>query len=70
MIGPGALSRTLVNRINADAVAVLKEPATREMIVRVGAEPRFSTPEQFAKMQREEYVELGALIRETGMKVQ
>lgn len=70
MIGPGALPRALVNRINADAVAALKEPATRDMIVRVGAEPRFSTPEEFAKMQRDEYVELGALIKEIGMKVQ
>jgi tripartite-type tricarboxylate transporter receptor subunit TctC len=70
LIGPGALPRTLVNRINADAVAALKEPATRDMIVRVGAEPRFSTPEAFAKMQRDEYVELGVLIKEIGMKVQ
>jgi tripartite-type tricarboxylate transporter receptor subunit TctC len=70
LIGPGALPRALVNRINADAVAALKEPTTRDMIVRVGAEPRFSTPEEFAKMQRDEYVELGALIKEIGMKVQ
>ena len=70
MVGPGALPRTLVNRINADAVAVLKEPATRELITRVGAEPRYSTPEAFAKMQRDEYGELGALIKEIGMKVQ
>jgi len=70
MIGPRALPKSLVSRINADAVAVLKEPATRERIVRAGAEPRYSTPEEFAKMQREEYVELGALIKEIGMKVQ
>ena len=70
MIGPRALPKSLVTRINADAVAVLKEPATRERVVRAGAEPRYSTPEEFAKMQREEYVELGALIKEIGMKVQ
>jgi tripartite-type tricarboxylate transporter receptor subunit TctC len=70
MIGPRALPRHLVNRINADAVAVLKEPATREKIVRVGADTVYSTPEEFAKMQRDEYVELGALIKEIGMKVQ
>ena len=70
LIGPGTLPRALVNRISADAVAALKEPATRDLIVRVGAEPRFSTPEEFTKMQRDEYVELGALIKEIGMKVQ
>jgi tripartite-type tricarboxylate transporter receptor subunit TctC len=70
MIAPRALPKSLVSRINADAVAVLKEPATRERIVRAGAEPRYSTPEEFANMQRQEYVELGALIKEIGMKVQ
>jgi len=70
MIAPRGLPKTLINRINADTVAVLKEPATRERIVRTGAEPRYSTPEEFAQMQRTEYVELGALIKEIGMKVQ
>jgi tripartite-type tricarboxylate transporter receptor subunit TctC len=70
MVGPRALRRELVQRINADTVAVLKEPATREKIVRVGADPQYSTPEDFAKMQRDEYVELGALIKEIGMKAQ
>jgi hypothetical protein len=36
----------------------------------IAAEPRPTTPEAFAKMQRDEYVELGALIRDIGMKVQ
>ena len=70
MIAPRQLPKTLINRINADTVAVLKEPATRERIVRTGAEPRYGTPEEFAQMQRSEYVELGALIKEIGMKVQ
>ncbi|HZN26295.1 MAG TPA: tripartite tricarboxylate transporter substrate-binding protein [Burkholderiales bacterium] len=70
MIAPRGLPKTLINRINADTVAVLKESATRERIVRTGAEPRYSTPEEFAQMQRTEYVELGALIKEIGMKVQ
>lgn len=70
MIGPRALPRALVTRVNADVVSVLKEPATREKIVRSGADAAYSTPEEFAKMQRDEYVELGALIKEIGMKVQ
>jgi tripartite-type tricarboxylate transporter receptor subunit TctC len=70
MIGPRALPPALVRRINADTVAVLKEPAVRDRIVRQGAEPQYSTPEEFSKMQREEYAELGALIKEIGMKVQ
>ena len=70
LIGPRALPKQLVSRINADTVTVLKEPATREKIMRTGAEPVYTTPEAFAKMQRDELVELGALIKEIGMKVQ
>ena len=70
LIAPRALPKQLVGRINADTVAVLKEPATRERIMRTGAEPVYTTPEAFAKMQRDELVELSALIKEIGMKVQ
>jgi tripartite-type tricarboxylate transporter receptor subunit TctC len=70
IVAPRALPRQLVTRINTDAVKALQEPQTREKIIRSGAEPRPSTPEEFAKLQRDEYVELGKLIKETGMKVQ
>ena len=70
LIGPRALPRALVARINADTATVLKEPATREKIVQQGAEARFGSPEHFDKMQRDEYAELGALIKQIGMKIQ
>lgn len=70
IIAPRALPRHLVTRINADTLSVLNEPGIREKISRQGAEPRPGTPEQFGKMQRDEYAELGALIKETGMKAE
>jgi tripartite-type tricarboxylate transporter receptor subunit TctC len=70
IIAPRTLPKQLVAKLNSDTVRVLNEPATREKIVRQGAEPSPSTPEQFAKMQRDEYVELGTLIKEIGMQVQ
>jgi len=70
LIAPRGLPRQLVTRINVDTAKVLQEPATREKIVQQGAEARFGTPEQFDKMQRDEFVELGALIKQIGMKTQ
>ena len=70
MIGPKGLPRSFVARLNSDIGKVLREPAVRDNVVRQGAEPSPDTPEQFAKMQQDEYVELAALIRQTGMKVQ
>jgi len=54
--------------VEADTVSVLKEPATREKIVQQGAQPGFGPPEHFDKMQRDEYAELGLLIKQIGMK--
>jgi tripartite-type tricarboxylate transporter receptor subunit TctC len=70
IIAPRALPSRLVARLNADTVRVLQEPATRDKVVQQGAQPGFGPPEHFDKMQREEYAELRALIRESGMKVQ
>jgi tripartite-type tricarboxylate transporter receptor subunit TctC len=70
LIGPRALPKQLVARINADTASVLSEPATREKIVALGAQISFGPPEHFAKMQRDEYGELGALIKQIGMKIQ
>lgn len=70
LIAPRGLPRQLVTRINADAVGVLKEPATREKIVQQGAQPGFGPPEHFDKMLRDEYAELAALIKQIGMKTQ
>ena len=70
IIGPRALPKTIVARVSADIASLLKEPATREKIVIQGAEPRSSSPADFEKMQREEYTELGTLIKQIGMKTQ
>ncbi len=70
LIGPQGLPKRLVARLNADTVGVLKEPATRQKFSLQGAEPGFGPPGHFEKMQRDEYAELGALIKEIGMKAQ
>ena len=70
LIGPRALPRRLIVKMNGDAVSVLKEPATRQKFSLQGANPGFGPPEHFEKMQRDECVELGALIKEIGMKAQ
>lgn len=70
LIAPRALPKALVTRINADTVKVLQEPAIQEKIIAQGAQAGFGPPEHFAKMQRDEYTELAALIKQIGMKVQ
>lgn len=68
LIGPRGLPKPLVTRINADTVKVLNDPDIRKKISMQGAEAAPSTPAEFEKMQRDEYAELGALIKEIGMQ--
>jgi tripartite-type tricarboxylate transporter receptor subunit TctC len=70
LIGPPGLDARLVGRINADVVKVLEEPAVRQKFDQQGAEPGSGTAARFAQLQKDEYAELSALIREIGMKVQ
>jgi tripartite-type tricarboxylate transporter receptor subunit TctC len=70
LIAPRALPKALVTRINADTVKVLQEPGIQEKILAQGAQAGFGSPEHFARMQRDEYTELAALIKQIGMKVQ
>jgi tripartite-type tricarboxylate transporter receptor subunit TctC len=70
LIAPRGVPKQVIARINADAVKALKEEDTRKKFAVQGAVPGYGTPEHFAKMQADEYRELGALIRQIGMKVQ
>jgi len=70
LIAPRGTPQALVKKINTDTVSVLKEPATQHKFSLQGAQPDFGPPEHFAKLQRDEYVELAALIKEIGMKAQ
>lgn len=70
LITPRGVPRPIITRLNADIVKVLKEEDTRKKISAQGALPGYGPPEHFAKMQRDEYAELAALIKQIGMKAQ
>lgn len=70
LIAPRGVPKQILSRLNADTVGVLKEETTRRKFSLQGAIPGYGPPEHFAKMQRDEYKELAALIKEIGMKVQ
>lgn len=69
IIGPRALPKRLVTRINADTGRALEDPATRQRLVKLGAEPGGGPPGSFEKRLRDEYAELAPLIKSIGMKL-
>ena len=68
IIAPAGMPRHFVAKLNGDIVKILKEADTRERFEKQGAEPAYGTPEQFQKMQADEYSRLAKLIKEIGMK--
>lgn len=64
------MPRQIIAKLNADTVKVLQEDETRKKFSVQGAVPGYGPPEHFAKMQREEYAELAALIKQIDMKAQ
>jgi tripartite-type tricarboxylate transporter receptor subunit TctC len=47
LLAPAGLSAPIVERLNAEVVAILKEPAVVERLRALGNDPRPSTPEEF-----------------------
>ncbi len=68
--GPPGLPRQLVNRLNADIVAALKQADTRERFLRMGAEPVYTTPAAFEKMMKEELLRYSDVIKAAGLRAQ
>lgn len=69
IIGPRQLPKRLISRVNTDTVSVLSEPATRQRLVKLGAEPGGGPPANFEKRLSDEYAELAPLIKSIGMKL-
>ncbi len=68
IIAPAGVPKAVVARLNADLVKVLKDPDTHDRFQKQGADPAPGSPDQFHKLQADEYVRLGKLIKEIGMK--
>lgn len=69
MVGPPGLSPALVERINAELVTALKDPAVRRQLSEQGAEARSSTPAEYAALIRNEVANWGKVVRQSGARI-
>jgi len=67
VIAPARTPRALVERLNADIVAILNEPDTKERLAVLSAEVTASSSEDAAAYMRSEEVRLTKLIRDVGI---
>jgi tripartite-type tricarboxylate transporter receptor subunit TctC len=68
IVGPGALPRELVLRINAAIGQAVKSPDLRQRLLSQGFEPIIDRPEQYAAAIRAEIESIARVIRAAGLK--
>lgn len=67
---PAGTPREVVQRLNNEMVKILRTEAMREMVLRIGAEPAHSTPEELAALLKEDVERMGAIVKRAGIAPQ
>jgi tripartite-type tricarboxylate transporter receptor subunit TctC len=70
MLAPAKTPRQVVARLNAEVTKVLQEPEVRGRVAKLGAEPMPMSPEKFDAFIKQQYEELGKIMRAAGAKPQ
>jgi tripartite-type tricarboxylate transporter receptor subunit TctC len=60
----------VIDRLNAEVVAAMRDAGVRERFVEFGAEPLSATPEEFGRFIAEEVVKWRELIARAGIKLE
>jgi tripartite-type tricarboxylate transporter receptor subunit TctC len=68
LLAPAATPRAILDRVSADANAVLALPEVRERLLGLGAEPSGSRPEEFAAFIRDDQAKWSKLMNALGIR--
>jgi tripartite-type tricarboxylate transporter receptor subunit TctC len=66
LMAPGGTPRSLVMRVHAAGIESLNAPQVRDVLAKTGAEPVGSSPEDVAKLLRDEMVKWGKVMKAAG----
>ncbi len=69
VLGPANLPRDITARVNAEINKALQTPELKKKLGDQGADVGGSTPEQFGKLVRDDMVRWGAVVKESGAKI-
>lgn len=63
LVAPAGTPKEVVNRLNAEVLAIARQPATREKLAAQGLEPWPSSPAQFAERIKADYARYGQVVK-------
>jgi tripartite-type tricarboxylate transporter receptor subunit TctC len=69
LLGPAGVPRAIVQKLNAEVKRMVEMPDVRERLLKDGAEPAGSSPEEFAAMIRDDVQRWTRVVKSTGVKV-
>ena len=70
VFAPAGTPKEIVARLNAELVKIVHTADTKERLLKLGAEPVGSTPEQLAALVRTENAKWAKVIKDAGVKVE
>jgi tripartite-type tricarboxylate transporter receptor subunit TctC len=68
LLAPAKTPPEIIAKLNQAVRTALTDPVLRDKLVKLGAVPVGSSPEEFAKFLKEEFDRMGKVIREKGIK--
>jgi tripartite-type tricarboxylate transporter receptor subunit TctC len=69
VLGPAAMPRPTVNKLNAEIARAVAEPDMNQRFVAQGIDLQSSTPEQFGALIKSELMKWRKVVRDSGAKV-
>ena len=69
-VGPARMPPEIVQRLNAEIVAILAQPDTREKLASQGLDARSSTPDEFARVLAADIVRWAAVVQKLGLRAE
>ncbi len=69
VVGPAAMPRAIITRLNAELNRMVASPAYKEKVTMIGSEPAGGTPEQFGQYIRSEYAKWGDIVKRAGARI-
>ena len=69
MLAPAGTSKEIVGLLNREVVALIKTPDVQERFAALGADPRTSTPEEFASYIRSDMQRWSQVAKAAGIKI-